>query len=271
MAMVKAADINLEYYVEGSGPPLLMIMGFGGSAHSWGEPVLEELRKHFTCIRFSNRGTGASDRVTGPFTIRTMADDAANLLAMLKIERPHVFGISMGGMIAQELVLNYPRLVNGFVLGCTAPGWAHGVQASPETLAKMMPAPGASQEETIRNFWTVICSPAFIQRGAAFLDAMVAQALSRPTPLETLGLQMGAINQFDAFDRLPQVEAKTLVIHGEVDMLVPTANGKILADQIPGAELKTIPGAAHMFFWEEPQQSASLVSEFLSRVPAGAN
>jgi 3-oxoadipate enol-lactonase len=270
MSMTKAGDINLEYYVEGSGPPLLMIMGFAGSATSWGEPVLEALRKHFTCIRFSNRGTGLSDKAQSQFTIRTMADDAVNLLTALQIERPHVFGISMGGMIAQELVLNYPQRVNGLVLGCTTSGGSHSVQAAPETMAKLAPTPALSQEEIVRNFWTAVCSPGFIQRGAAFLDGMVAASIDRITPMETLGLQMMAISSFDSYDRLQQIKAKTLVIHGDVDMLVPPQNGKTLAERIPGAELKTLPGAAHMFFWEEPQKSATMVTEFLSRVPAGA-
>lgn len=270
MSITKAGDINLEYYVEGSGPPLLMIMGFAGSASSWGDPLLEALRPHFTCIRFSNRGTGLSDKPLTQLTIRTMADDAANLLTALKIDRAHVFGISMGGLIAQELVLNYPQRVNGLVLGCTSPGGLHSVSAAPEILAKMAPMPGLSPEEIVRNFWTAVCSPGFIQRGAAFLDGMVAAALAQPVPLETLGLQMMAINTFDSYDRLPQIKAKTLVIHGGVDMLVPPQNGKTLSEHIPGAELRTLAGAAHMFFWEEPQKSATMVTEFLSKVPVGA-
>jgi pimeloyl-ACP methyl ester carboxylesterase len=271
MTITKAGDIHLETYIEGSGPPLLMIMGFAGSASSWGDPLLEALRPHFTCIRFSNRGTGLSDKPLTQFTIRTMADDAANLLAALKIERPHVFGISMGGLIAQELVLAYPQHVNGLVLGCTSPGRSHGAQATPDTLARMAPAAGLSPEEIVRNFFTALCSPGFILRGAAFLDGMVAEAIARPTPMETMGLQMMAITSFDSYDRLPQIKAKTLVIHGDVDMLVPPQNGKTLAEHIPGAELKSVRGAAHMFFWEEPQKSATMVTEFLSRVPAGAN
>jgi Predicted hydrolases or acyltransferases (alpha/beta hydrolase superfamily) len=270
MSITKAGDINLDYYVEGSGPPLLMIMGFAGSASSWGDPFLEALRPHFTCIRFSNRGTGLSDKPLTQFTIRTMADDAANLLSALDIQRPHVFGISMGGMIAQELVLSYPQRANGLVLGCTTSGGSHSVQAAPEILAKMAPTPGLSPEEIVRNFWTAVCSPGFIERGAAFLDGMVATALAQPTPMETLGLQMMAITSFDSYDRLPQIKAKTLVIHGGVDMLVPPQNGKTLSEHIPGAELRTLAGAAHMFFWEEPQKSATMVTEFLSRVPASA-
>jgi 3-oxoadipate enol-lactonase len=108
MPHVRAGDLNLEYYMEGSGPPLLMIRGFGSSAAAWGEPFLEGLRKHFTVIRFSNRGTGQSEPGTGETTIRGMADDAANLMSALNVERSHVFGVSMGGMIAQEFALATP-------------------------------------------------------------------------------------------------------------------------------------------------------------------
>ena len=270
MSMTKAGDINLEYHVEGSGPPLLMIMGFAGSASSWGDPFLEAMRPHFTCIRFSNRGTGLSDKPDVQFSVRTMADDAANLLTALDIKRPHVFGISMGGMIAQELVLNYPQHVNGLVLGCTGPGFAKGVQATPDTMSKMMPAPGLSRDEIVRNFWTIVCSHTFIERAHGFLEGMLTASLETPTPLETLGRQIVAINTFDSYDRLPQIRAKTLVIQGDLDLLVPPDNGRIVAERIPGAELKMIPGVGHMFFWEEPEHAARLITEFLSRVPAAA-
>lgn len=270
MPSIKAGDINLEYFIEGSGPPLLMIMGFAGSASSWGEPFVRALGKHFTTIRFSNRGTGHSDKPSTPFTVRTMADDAANLLDALGIERPHVLGISMGGMIAQELVLNYPLKVNGLALGCTTTGPAHGVMATPETMSQLSPTPGMAPADMIRKAWSALCSPAFIQSGVGFLEGMLSESLSRPTPLETLGLQMGAIMQHDTFDRLPQIKAPTLVIHGDLDVLVPPENANVLVKQIPGVEQQWVPGVAHMFFWEQPEQSAKVIAEFLSRVPAAA-
>jgi 3-oxoadipate enol-lactonase len=270
MSITKAGEINLEYHVEGSGPPLLMIMGFAGSASSWGDPLLEALRPHFTCIRFSNRGTGLSDKPDGQFTVRTMAVDAANLLTALDIKRPHVFGISMGGMIAQELVLAYPQRVNGLVLGCTTAGPSHGAQATAETRARMMPTPGLSPDQMIRNAWPVICSHDFIERAHGFLEGMLASSLATPTPLETLGRQLVAIQTFDTYDRLPQIRAKTLVIHGDSDLLVPPENGRIVAERIPGAVLKILPGVGHMFFWEEPAAVAHTIDEFLSPVPASA-
>jgi 3-oxoadipate enol-lactonase len=270
MSITKAGDINLEYYVEGSGPPLLMIMGFAGSASSWGEPVLEALRPHFTCIRFSNRGTGLSDKPDAQFTIRTMADDAANLLTALGINRAHVLGISMGGLIAQEFVLAYPQRVNGLVLGCTSSGVSHGVPATPDTMARMAPTPGLSPDQMIRNAWPAICSHTFIERAHGFLEGMLASSLATPTPLETLGRQMVAIQTFDTYDRLPQIRAKTLVIHGDSDLLVPPENGRIVAERIPGAVFEILPGVGHMFFWEEPVAVAHTITEFLSPVTASA-
>jgi pimeloyl-ACP methyl ester carboxylesterase len=134
----------------------------------------------------------------------------------------------------------------------------------------MVPAPGLSRDEIVRNFWTIVCSHAFIERGHGFLEGMLAASLAAPTPLETLARQMVAIQTFDTYDRLPQIRAKTLVIHGDVDILVPPENGRIVAERIPGAELIMIPGVGHMFFWEEPEQTARVVTEFLSRVPASA-
>ena len=268
MPTIKAGEVNLEYYVEGDGPPLLMVMGFAGQANSWGEPVMGPLRERFTCIRFSNRGTGASDKPEAPFTIRMMADDAVALMDALDFKRAHVFGISMGGMISQEIVLNYPERVNGLVLGCTTPGWSHEQPASPEVTAAMVPEPGLSREEQVRKFWHVVCSPAFIESGARFLEEMLVASLNQATSMNTVMKQGVAIQGFDSFDRLSQVKAPTLVIHGDVDRLVPPANGDILANGIAGAEKLTLEGAAHMFFWEQPEKAADAIIEFLARVPA---
>ena len=270
MPTIKADEVDLEYYVEGDGPPLLMVMGFAGQANSWGEPIMGRLRERFTCIRFSNRGTGASDRPEAPLTIRMMADDTVALLDALDIKRAHVFGISMGGMISQEIVLNYPQRVNGLILGCTSPGWAHGEMASPEVTASMAPKPGLSREELVRNFWTAICAPAFIEVSAEFLEEMIVTNLSQATSIDTIIKQGVAVHAFDSFDRLSQIRAPTLIIHGSIDRLIPPANGDVLAAAIAGAEKLTLSGVAHMFFWEQPEKAADAIIEFLARVPAEA-
>jgi pimeloyl-ACP methyl ester carboxylesterase len=270
MAQIKAGEINLEHYIEGSGPPLLMIRGFGASAAAWNDAFLEQLRPHFTCIRFSNRGTGQSDPGAATTTIRMMADDATNLLTALGMERAHIFGVSMGGMIAQEFALAHPERVMGLVLGCTTPGGPNAATTASDVLAAITPAQGSSREEQLRAAWPAMCTPSFIAEDRDFLEEMLSESLAYPTPLETIMKQMAAIREFDTYDRLGQIAAPTLVVHGEADILIPPANGKLLHERIPGSEMTTIPNAAHMFFWEKPNEAARAIVEFLSRVPTAA-
>jgi pimeloyl-ACP methyl ester carboxylesterase len=270
MPLARAGNLNLEYYVEGEGPPLLMIMGFGGQASSWGEPFLGRLRSHFTLVRFSNRGTGRSDRPPGQFSVRDMADDAVAVLEAAGFESGHVLGVSMGGMIAQELAINHPRSVLGLVLGCTLPGGPHSVTASPEVVANLLPRPGLSREEQVRKTWPVIASAEFLETGRDFLEEMLRVGLETPTPVETLMLQAAAVQGFDAYDRLPQVQAPTLIIHGDADRLVPVENARILQRRLPNSQVKVLPGAGHVFFWEQPEAAAGAVIDFLSRVSVKA-
>ena len=191
MPTIKAGEVNLEYYVEGDGPPLLMIRGFTADCSNWGDRFLQPLQERFTCIRFSNRGTGLSDKPAEPTTIRQMAADAVALLDALGIERAHVFGVSMGGMIAQEIVLNHPGRVNGLVLGCTTPGGENAVAASPDVTALFTPAPGLSRSDQTRRTWPAIVSPEFIDSDEQFLEEMLRLSLGNQTPLATPRPRLG--------------------------------------------------------------------------------
>ncbi len=270
MTIAKVGGINIEYYIEGQGPPLLMIMGFTGQASSWSERFLELLRSHFQIVRFSNRGTGLTDKPQVEYSVPMMADDAAGLLREVGIEKAHVCGISMGGMIAQELALNHPEQVQALVLGCTTPGGSRGVQAAPEVVALLAPVPGASPEEQFRKAWPAIVTPEFVEREREFLEEMLRIGLTNPTPMDTMVRQMMAIQAFDTCERLPQIQAPTFIIHGDMDRLVPPQNAEILHDGIPGSTMRMVAGAAHMFFWERPTESTQAIVEFLSSVPAPA-
>ncbi len=270
MPLAKVGDINIEYYVEGSGPPLLMIMGWGGQARSWGEPFLERLRPHFQIIRLSNRGTGTSDKPAAEYTIPLMAEDAAGLLRELGIQRAHVLGVSMGGMIAQELVLNHPETVQGLVLGCTFCGSLRGVPIRLDTLAGLAQIGNLPLEERVRQFWLAMVTPEFLETNKEFLDAIMATHLETPTPWETFGRQFVAIQSFDTYERLPQLQAPTLLVHGDRDILIPPENTEVLRQRVNGSQVRIVPGVAHMFFWEKPEESAGAIVEFLSSVPAPA-
>ena len=132
MAEAHIGDVKIHYTETGNGDPLLLIMGFGMPGDAWLGvlPFLEGFR----AIYFDNRGTGQSDKPEGPYTIEQMADDAAGILDHLRIERAHVYGVSMGGMIAQEFVLRHPRKVRSLVLGCTMCGGAQATLGSQEVI-----------------------------------------------------------------------------------------------------------------------------------------
>jgi len=270
MTMTKVGALNMEYYEEGSGPPLVLIMGLGGQASSWGEPLLEQLQAHFRTIRFSNRGTGATDKPAGGYTVRQMADDAAGLMDAIGLEQGHVFGISMGGMIAQELILNHPERVQGLVLGCTTCGPAHSVPVPAQTLAQFGQIMQLPLEERIERFWEITVTPEFKEQRADFLKRILELGTATPTPMETFGLQFAAIQAMDTYDRLPQIKSPTLVIHGDRDILVPVENAEILHQRIPESRVRIVQGTGHCFFWENPDEVVEEVVEFLSKLPVGA-
>jgi pimeloyl-ACP methyl ester carboxylesterase len=270
MPIRKIGDIDIEYYEEGEGPPLLLIMGLAGRASSWSERFLELLRPRFKVIRFSNRGMGTSECPAGEFTVRMMAEDAVGLLGELDIHRAHVMGISMGGMIAQELVLNHPGLVRGLVLGCTTCGGTQGIPTPAESAQAFVPQQGQSMEEMVRKLLEVSTTPEFVVREKAFIDEMLRDYVSSPPRMDVVMRQMAAVAQFSTYDRLPEIKAPTLIVHGEEDRLLPFQNAGILKERIAGAEMKPFPGVGHMFFWERHEETADAIVEFLSSVAAPA-
>lgn len=262
MPMAPIGPLTLHYQVQGLGEPLLLIMGYRGNSLLWGEEFLEPLSRYFQVITFDNRGTGLSDKPTTPYTIPMMADDAAGLLSYLGIARAAVFGVSMGGMIAQELALRHPRRVKRLILGCTMCGGPQAMVASPEVLARLLPAPEMPQEEAVWRLWRVIFSATFLAQQESFLARMTARALTHPTPLSSAIRQALAMQRFNTYGRLGQIMAPTLVVTGDADRLIPPPNSHLLATRIPGAELEIFAGAGHGFFWEHSSEMIRLLGDF---------
>ena len=259
MAVIRVGEIELDCERSGDGPPLLMIMGMSGTALSWGQPFLEELRGDFEVIVYDHRGVGASSRLDGPITIRQMAQDAAGLLAALEIDSAHVLGISMGSMVAQELALAQPERMRTLSLGCTYCGGPDSVPTDIEVLRRIADARRSGDRElALRTSWEINVSPKFAAEDEQWA-AFVARAMRRSVAVEVIEQQGLAIVGHDTSARLHQIRLPTLVMHGSLDQLLPVANGRIVAELIPDSHLEIFDGVGHLFFLERPQRSAELL------------
>jgi pimeloyl-ACP methyl ester carboxylesterase len=254
MPKISAGLINLNYETSGEGEPLLLIMGFGMSGAAW-LPMIPFMRD-FKCIYFDNRGTGNSDQPDGPYTVAAMAEDASNLLAALDIPRAKIYGVSMGGMIAQELAIRHPEQVVKVVLGCTSPGGPHAKPAEEEVIAKLtegfklLPA---DPEKAFDMIMPTLYPPEFVTAHPELKQLMIeGSKLAPPTPPETVDRLIVGLEQFDAYDRLPRIKCPVLIVHGDSDVLVPAQNATTIKSQVPQAELFMIENAGHGYQAADP-------------------
>ncbi len=261
MSIVRVGEIELDCERSGSGPPLLAIMGMSGTALHWGEPFLAALREDFEVIAYDHRGVGASSRLEGEISIAQLAEDAAGLLAALELDSVHVLGISMGGMVAQELALAHPERVRTLTLGCTYCGGEGSAQATPEAMRHLSEAiRSGDRERAIRASWEINVSARKAADEDAYAD-FLAIAQRRAVALAVSMAQAQAIFGHDTSKRLAQLQMPILVIHGTEDQLLPVANGRMIAELVPGARLEIFDGVGHLFFWERPAESAQLIRE----------
>jgi 3-oxoadipate enol-lactonase len=261
MTVIGVGEIELDYERTGTGPPLLLIMGMSGTALHWDEPFLERLRSDFDVIAYDHRGVGASTRLDGPVTIREMAADAAGLLEALQVDSAHVMGISMGGMIAQELALARPERVHTLTLGCTYCGGEGSSLTSQAVLQRLTEAMvSGDRERALRVGFDVNVAAACAADEAAY-ERFLQIANRRAVAVPVVLAQMQACLAHDTNARLSDLAMPTLVMHGTEDQLLPVDNGRLIASRVPGSRLEIFDGAGHLFFWEQPQRSAELVRE----------
>lgn len=261
MPVASAGGVQLSYEREGSGPPLLAIMGMSGTLLSWGEPFLAPLRESFEVVTYDHRGVGESSRMEAPFTIAELAADAAALLDALELDSVDVLGISMGGMVAQELALAHPERVRTLTLGCTYCGGEGSALASPEVGQRIAEAMASGERDrVIRNTWE-ICISEPLRDDAELYSVFHVNALERPVPREVIVAQMQAIFAHDTSARLSSLEMPTLIVHGTADELIPVQNAHVIAGHMPAARLEILEDVGHLFFWEEPLHSAELVRD----------
>jgi pimeloyl-ACP methyl ester carboxylesterase len=258
---VELPGTELNYERAGAGEPLLLIQGMSANHKAWGRPFSSLLERDFEVIAFDNRGMGLSRPVAEAFSIAEMAADTAALLDALEIESAHVLGISMGGMIAQELALAQPEKLRSLTIGCSYCGGEGSQLMDPADFQGLVEAMGSGDAQRVfRAMYELNLSPCFRAEESRYGD-FTAMAEALPAPRETIGLQVQAITSHDTNARLPNVSTPTLVIHGTVDRVLGYPNGPLIASLIPGARLETYEDVGHMFWWEQPERSAELVRE----------
>ena len=268
-AETNGIEIQYETFGDSGGDPLLLIMGLGGQMTLWDPEFCELLAGHgHRVIRFDNRDVGLSTKfddaglpdlpqlmlavmqgqpTESPYSLDDMADDAAGLLDHLGIERAHVVGASMGGMIAQIAAIRHPARLKTLTSIMSATGHPEQPQAKPEVMAKLIAPPptdrGARIEQGV-ELWRVIGSPDHFDE--ARIRERTGTDYDRCFYPDGTARQMAAIvahgNREDA---LAELDVPTLVIHGDIDPLVPVGCGRRTAEAIRGAELLIVEGMGH--------------------------
>lgn len=245
--------MRIAWERRGAGPPLLLVHGLGYARWGW-ERVARPLARSFELLLYDNRGIGASEAPPGPYTVRELAADAVQVLDEAGVERAHVLGTSLGGMVAQELALAAPERVDKLVLASTTPGGA-GARPMPEQTVRLLTG-GATLRQLVENALAPDADVELVERILRHREA-TAQ------PFEAWSAQAAAGAGFDAFDRVGGIVAPTLVLTGTEDAVVDPRNSTLLAERIPDARLQLFDGGGHLFFWEQPDAFVAVVTEFL--------
>jgi pimeloyl-ACP methyl ester carboxylesterase len=264
MPMVAVNDIEMYYEVHGEGTPLVMIMGYGGTSKDWPPNLIKNFSNHFQTIIFDNRGTGQSTTTEKPITIKQMANDIASLLDHLNIKQAHVYGISLGGMIAQEFALNHQNKVIKLVLSSTYAGGETRIVSheSREIVALVRDPPmDMPPEEIVKRYLTLMYTPEYIEKHSDSLIPWGLEYMKR-TASDTRKEQWSSIMEFDAYSRLNTLRVPTLILAGLQDIWVLPENSRLIHERIVNSKLIVYPDAAHNLTLAQPQSIKDIL-EFL--------
>jgi 3-oxoadipate enol-lactonase len=259
VSTIRVADAELSVQERGDGPPLLLIAGIPAVASDW-EPLAERLGARRRVIAYDNRGSGASTVTSGPYTTAQLAADAVAVLDGLGLERADVFGMSMGGMIAQEVAIGWSARVRRLILGCTHAGISHAAR-QPREAARAFALETDDWALRMRTL-----APLAFARDVdpRLLEAFVGKKSRDVQDPAGYRAQIQAVLTHDSYERLPSIAAPTLIVRGDDDRIIPAAGSEVLRRRIPGSVLRVVAGAGHLFFLERPQDVAGLLEAFLT-------
>ncbi len=242
---------------------VLLVHGLGYARWGW-DGLPERLREAgLDVVLFDNRGIGDSDVPPGPYTAAQMATDAVAVLDAAGLDRAHVVGSSLGGMIAQELALGWPERVDRLVLLSTTPGGGDASPMPQQTVDLLQRMPGMEPVEALHAAISNALGPDHLTAQPHLVEEILQHRLDAPQDPAGWQAQAHAGTTYDGGGRLGDIAAPTLVLHGDADVVVAPANGVLLADRIPRARLVELAGHGHLPFWEDPDRVARELVDFL--------
>ncbi len=253
MAFVSRPDgarLYLEIHGDPRRAPIVLLEGMGGDLPGWRRNIPHLAAECFV-VAFDHRGNGRSESPDEPATMATFVDDCLGVMDELRIERAHVYGQSFGGFVAQELGLTHPERVRSLVLACTHPGHAHAVWSR-----------GHAPKD---RPWLQLYAPAFTEANPEHVADDLRVGLAQPQHPQGQRRQWEAVQAWDAYDRLPELDVPTLVLHGSEDQMIDVENARVLASRIPGAELAILEGAGHVYHSEQSERADQIVLDFVRR------
>lgn len=264
MPVVRVNDINMYYEVHGAGEPLVLIHSFFDLT-SWANQIPAFSQKYKVLV-FDGRGVGRSDAPQPPYSTDQMADDAAALMDATGFDQAHVLSFSSGGLIAQELAIKHPEKVRKLILASTFQKISRITRYRNDLLLDML-RQGVRPDYIFKNLFLWYFSDGFFENDEA-VDAFTKAFLESPymPPLHALEGQVIALKSHDSTGRLSHIKARTLVLTGREDLILPVHVAEEMASVIPNATLKVVDSAAHCFFLENPEQFNHAVLEFLQNI-----
>lgn len=263
MATVNANGIEIYHQITGEGPPLTLIMGLGCSARQW-QWMLPVLSTAFQVITFDNRGVGRTGKPAMEYTTDLFAEDTCALLNTLGIEKTHMFGVSVGGMIAQKFSLKFPEMVDRLVLGCTMPNFYH-LPPKEEDSQRLQESQVLPLEKSLDVMTGLFLTEHFCKehpdQAAKLKEIMLIEREEQGQ--DAFLQQLAAAMNHNTLDQVKNITAPTLVITGDLDPMAPVQNARFLAEKIPNSTLAEIPGVRHALWVERFEESSEIIIKFL--------
>lgn len=243
-------------------PWVVLISGVGHDRSSW-QPMLPALRRATRIVLVDNQGVGQSASLRSQTSVGDLAGDVIAVLDDAGLRRVHVVGVSLGGMIAQELAIEHPQRVRRLVLASTTPGWMEGYPfpiGNALMLWRRILQPGAAGRRSNLRY---ALSPATRERRPGVVEHLSGEDVLPSTDRRSWMYQAAAGSRYSNRGRDRTIRAPTLVIHGTDDNVVDPRNAEVLARNIPDARLLAVPDAGHLVFWERPELCARALVQFL--------